>query len=552
MSQQLPLKLCLFFFVLFSAQFGSAAEDKQTWGSTCTHCHAAKQKGFSAGHAFAAGSCVTCHAGNNTSPIQDAAHDGLIAFPGELNNAERACGSCHADRVASVATSLMHLGRGLVEVTRESLDEATGPEHTANLQTLGHSVADSMLRKQCASCHIGQTKKEHRHDVMWDRGGGCLACHVSDYPEDAHPALTARVSDARCFGCHARSGRISLSYTGLAEVDASAETGKDAGLRLPDGRHIARMSADAHYLAGMSCIDCHTSVGLMGSAGEARHQRDAVDISCTDCHDNQSPEISLDEWPAALRSVLKRLPFATDDDTAFLTTENNGTPLWHIELRGNGAWLHTKNTNRVLQIPAANPVTHEQDENHERLACATCHSQWAPQCFGCHMEYDPDGEQWDHIERALTPGRWSNERWHVNNALPALGVNTDDEIELFVPGMIMTVAHPDFEAEKFVRMFAPLSPHTTGKSRSCESCHQSSEALGLGQGELSESAGEITFQPTHDLLRDGLPADAWTNIDNSLGGRTPVDGQRPLNQSEMEAIQNAAIPDEPSPDKPGQ
>lgn len=338
---------------------------------------------------------TTSHAGNNRSPIENDAHDGLLAFPGELNNAARACGNCHADRVASVATNLMHLGRGLVAVTRASLDEATGPELAANLQTLGHSAADSMLRKQCASCHIGQTKKEHRHDVMWDRGGGCLACHVSDYPEDAHPALTARVSDARCFGCHARSRRISLSYTGLAEVDVAAESGKDAGLRLPDGRHIARLSADAHYLAGMSCIDCHTSVGLMGSAGEARQQRDAVDISCTDCHDNQSPQIGLEEWPAALLSVLKRLPFAADDDSAFLTTQNNGTPLWHIELRDNGAWLHTKNTNRVLQIPAANSVTHKQDENHGRLACASCHSQWAPQCFGCHMEYDPDGEQWD-------------------------------------------------------------------------------------------------------------------------------------------------------------
>jgi hypothetical protein len=91
-------------------------------------------------------------------------------------------------------------------------------------------------------------------------------------------------------------------------------------------------------------------------------------------------------------------------------------------------------------------------------------------------------------------------------------------------------------------MFAPLSPHTTGKSRSCESCHRSSEALGLGQGELIESAGEMTFQPAHDLLRDGLPADAWTNIDNSLGGRTPVHGQRPLNKSEMKAIQSTDIP----------
>ena len=546
MSQRSFLTPCLLVALFLCCPFVVAAEGSQIVDSTCLQCHAAKQSGFSAEHAFAAGSCITCHAGDNSSPVEDGAHTGLIAFPGELNNAQRACGNCHADRVASVAENLMHFGRGIVQVTRESLDEAPGPNHAGNLQTLGHSVADSMLRKQCASCHIGQTKTEHRHDVMWDRGGGCLACHVSDYPEDAHPALTASVSDARCFGCHARSGRISLNYTGLAEIDISDESGQNAGLRLPDGRHIERMSADAHYLAGMSCIDCHTSVGLMGSAGDARHQREAVDISCRDCHDNTSPKIGLDEWPASLPSALKRLPFAANGDTAFLTTEKNGTPLWHIELREDDAWLHTKNTDRVLKIPAADPENHKQDKNHERLACATCHSQWAPQCYGCHMEFDTDGEQWDHVERALTPGRWSNERWHVNNALPALGVNTDDEIEVFIPGMIMTVAHPDFEEEKFVRMFAPLSPHTTGKSRSCESCHRSSEAMGLGQGELTESAGVISFQPAHKLLRDGLPADAWTNTDNSLGGRTPVHGQRPLNQSEMKAIRNAVIADESS------
>ena len=488
----------------------AAAEGNETKGSTCLQCHSDKQDGFSPAHAFAASVCVTCHAGDNDAVLEDDAHDGLIAFPGELNNAQRACGNCHPDRVSSVANNLMHDGRGIVRVTRQLLDERVGPDESVNLQSLGHSVADSMLRKQCASCHIGQTKTEHRHDVMWDRGGGCLACHVGDYPENSHPALTASVSDARCFGCHARSGRISLSYTGLAEVDTST-------LKLPDGRPIERRPADVHYRAGMSCIDCHTSTGLMGNAGDAQHQRQAVDISCADCHSNRNPN---------------------------LTTEKNDTPLWHIEQRDDGAWLHTKNTGKVVQIPAMDPAYHAQDKNHDRLACAACHSQWAPQCFGCHMEYDANGEQWDHVEHALTPGRWSDELWHVRNTLPALGVNEDDQIELFVPGMIMTVAHPEFEEEKFIRMFAPLSPHTTGKSRTCESCHRSSEALGLGQGKLTNKAGETVFEPAHELLRDGLPADAWTNLDNSLGGRAPVTGQRPLNETEMDSMLNAVLPDQ--------
>jgi hypothetical protein len=517
------------------------AQQGEPVGRTCVHCHADKQVGFSTAHAFAPGSCVACHAGDNTALTEGDAHDSLIAFPGELANAQRACGSCHSDRVSSVSESMMHTGHGMVQVTRRALGEMPGDIHTGNLQQLEHSVADSMLRKQCASCHIGQTKTEHRHDVMWDRGGGCLACHVGEYPENAHPALTARVSDARCFGCHSRSGRISLSYAGLAEIEVSTRAEESSGLRLPDGRHVERMPEDVHYVAGMSCIDCHTSVGLMGSAGEARHQREAVDISCEDCHDNQRRRIDLSDWPASLASIKKRIPFAVDDETVFLTTRKNATPLWHVELRADGAWLHTKNTGKVLKIPAATPAYHAQDEDHGRLTCATCHSQWAPQCFGCHMQYDADGEQWDHVDRKITPGRWSDRRWNVRNTLPALGVNESDEIELFVPGMIMTVDHPDLDESKFVRMFAPLSPHTTGKSRSCESCHHSGEALGLGRGMFTHIAGPVKFHPVSPILDDGLAADAWTNISNTLGGRTPLAGERPLNTDEMKAILNALI-----------
>jgi hypothetical protein len=508
MSLRSPLLLCLLLLAGFLWPPGAIAQSEAAATNTCLICHAAEQRGFSQGHEFAANGCVVCHAGDAAATLEDAAHAGLIAFPGELANAQRVCGNCHADRVSSVTGGLMHLGRRMVQVTRQVLDETPGADHAINLQSLGHSAADSMLRKQCASCHIGRTKTEHRHDVMWDRGGGCLACHINDYPEDAHPALTASVSDARCFGCHSRSGRISLSYTGLAEADSAA-------LKLPDGRPVERVPADVHYQAGMSCIDCHTGDGLMGAAGDALHQRQAVDISCADCHDEPGPN-----------------PM----------TQKNGTPLSHIELRDDGSWLRTKATDRALKIPAADAAFHEQDKAHDRLTCSACHSQWAPQCFGCHMEYDADGEQWDHVDRKLTPGRWSDKSWDMRATLAALGVNADDQIELFVPGMIMTVAHPDFEEEKFVRMFAPLSPHTTGKSRSCESCHRSSEALGLGQGELTNEGGEMHFEPANALSNDGLPTDAWTNIGNSLGGRAPFPGQRPLNKAEMKAIVDAAIP----------
>lgn len=404
----------------------------------------------------------------------------------------------------------------MVKVTRSIVDGDTNMLATHDLQSLGHGAADSMLRKLCASCHLGQPKTEHRLDPLTDRGGGCLACHINDYPAEAHPSLTTRVSDARCFGCHSRSGRVSLSYAGLAETDNSKDSLNGATLRLADGRRVERKTADVHYAAGMGCIDCHTSVDLMGSAGNAQQQRDAVDIGCSDCHAN------------TIRMAV--------------ATANKQTPLQHIEVRADSAWLHTKTSGRVLKIPPLDARFHADDIQHERLECSSCHTQWAPQCFGCHMEYDADGSQWDHVARRITAGRWHEQRSNIRNDLPTLGVNASNRIAVFVPGMIMTVAYPDWDGEKFSRIFAPLSPHTIGPARSCESCHRSTAALGLGQGEFVERAGKTIFIPRQELLEDGLPADAWTNLKTTIGGGTPKSGQRSLNKEEMHAILEAPLP----------
>lgn len=540
MQHSLTRALCL--AAVFLTTGLVEADDRQPTINACVQCHAARQTGFNAAHAFAAEHCSTCHGGDATSGRKQAAHSDLIAFPGELATSGRACGGCHADRVAGVVNNLMHTGRGMVHITRQLFDAASGDIGQKSLQSLGHGVADSMLRKLCASCHIGQPRTKHALDVSRDRGGGCLACHINEHPEQAHPALTTRVEDGRCFGCHSRSGRISLNYTGLAETDPAAESSGAPSLRLADGRPVQRLPADAHYLAGMSCIDCHTSVGLMGDAGDARHQREAVDIGCSDCHDNSSSRIALSDWPAELSSMKKHVPFAASPETRFLATDSKGTPLWNVELRDGAAVLHTKNTGRRLQIPRADPAHVGHDQQHQRLTCAACHSQWAPQCFGCHMEFDSDLEQWDHVERAVTPGRWQEKRWGVQNGLPPLGINASGRVDVFVPGMIMTVAHPSEEGDTFVRMFAPLSPHTTGPARSCESCHRSTVALGLGEGRLQDINGELRFEPEKELLQDGLAADAWTNLDNSLGGRTPFPEQRALSAAEMRAIMNANIP----------
>ncbi len=465
------------------------------------------------------------------------AHMGLEPFPGNLNNASATCGNCHADKVESVTASAMHTGMNMVRITRRAFGQDSRA-HEHSLQSLSHSPADSLLRKLCASCHLGQQKTRHRHDVTRDRGGGCLACHLNGYPGNTHPALTIKIEDGRCFGCHSRSSRISLSYAGLAETDAATLGNKQARLsRLSDGRLLEHRPADVHHQAGLSCIDCHTGAGLMGALQHAQDPKSSVDIACSDCHNNPNPRISRDDWPQQFGAMLKRIPFRAEPGQTFLTTAN-GTPLRHIEIRNDDYILHLKQTGQTRVIPQYRAREHRLQNEHERLSCNACHAQWAPQCYECHLSYSAEETQWDHVEQKSTAGLWTQRQGGVRNDLPPLGVAANDVITSFVPGMIMTVDHPDFAEPLFSRRFGAISPHTTGPARSCESCHASSIALGLGDGSLEKQGDDWTFDPAHPLLRDGLPADAWTRLEAAQPASGTKPDDRSFNRDEMKRILN--------------
>lgn len=521
---------CLLGALLASAPAGAAER--------CLACHADMVRGFAPAHGFAAAGCALCHAGDPAATVLPAAHRGLRAFPGQLDNAAASCGACHADKVAAVEAGQMHSGSGMVRTTRRTFGEPEVIDGHADLSHLGHGPADSLLRTQCASCHLGQPKREHRLDPSTDRGGGCLACHIDSYPSHGHPALSAKVSDARCFGCHSRSGRISLSYAGLAEA---ANPGVAGPLpRLDDGRAVEAHPADVHRVAGLGCTDCHTEVDVMSLGQRATHKAGTVDIDCADCHANRAPRLDREHWPAPYRSLLAKAPFAVVADTRFLATARHGTPLWNIELRADGTWLHPKNGGTPRRIPPAMAASHPLAGEHRRLSCAACHSQWAPQCHGCHLAYDASGEAWDFAAGATTAGVWHERRGGVRNELPPLGVDGTGRIVPVVPGMIMTLEHPAWPAPRFVRRFAPLSPHTTGPARACTSCHRSSTALGLGRGKLTRAGAAWRFVPAERPAVDGLPADAWTRLDRVQGGDAP-DAARPFSAREMQRILGARL-----------
>ena len=77
--------------------------------------------------------------------------------------------------------------------------------------------------------------------------------------------------------------------------------------------------------------------------------------------------------------------------------------------------------------------------------CDSCHAAWAPQCYGCHIGFDANQKQWDHLLDRKTPGRWIESRWAVESGLPALGVDEQGRITTFVPGMNLILEKPGAE-----------------------------------------------------------------------------------------------------------
>jgi hypothetical protein len=462
--------------------------------SSCLDCHEDKQHGQKDFHRIA---CTTCHAGDASSRSESEAHSDLIAFPGNLSNVDQTCGQCHAEQTQGVHQHIMTTARGMVATTRHVLGD---PDDGASINELGTGLSDSLLRKLCAGCHLGRDRTQHSHSTL-NRGGGCLACHLDEYPESGHIRLTKKVSDARCFGCHSRSARISLNYAGLAEIDADGPGDANKKARLPDGRLVLIRESDVHHQAGMACIDCHSGNQLMGT-GSPHAQ---TGIECMDCHQARN-EAPLPTLPTNIQE---------SEDTRILVSRVTG--------------------NR-MEIPTFQAASHPLNQEHARLGCDACHTQWAPLCYGCHVEFDPSGQQYDYLQQSVTEGRWREKRWLTQSGPPPLGVDANNKIRPFVPGMIMTLDHPDLDEPLFRRLFSPLAPHTTGKARSCQSCHCEPTALGLGTGKLLKSDKGWSFTADGARRMDGITEDAWQQWGQLGIGASTQDGARPLNAIEIRRL----------------
>ena len=459
----------------------------------------------------------------------------------------------------------------------KSLPPAPTPEEVEKNPKL---AVYTYLRQECLRCHTGVKGRNKRGDY---RGMGCSSCHIPysnegfyegndpTIPKDergrllvhsiqgtrdakvkVHNIIYSGIPVETCTTCHDRGKRIGTSFQGLMETSYFSPFLED-GSPQPKlhTKHYLHMKSDIHLRKGMLCQDCHTSIDVHSDGILTGTTLAAVEIECQDCHgtpDRYPWELPIgygDEFDGKVpstgkpRGVAKKIPEYVKKGTFYPARDGyiltaRGNPIGNVVRDGNEIIVHTAGGKDIRLKPLKKlkeegklkkeaKVAMVQIKKHiNKMECYTCHSTWAPQCYGCHIKIDyskgikhpdwiamgndrtPDGLTADargEYKKHLIEGNIVETRSYLRWENPPLAVNGENRISPAVPGCQTTVTvigkngkpllinHifkiPDVEGGgregQLAIDISPIQPHTVQKeSRSCESCHTNPVAMGYG------------------------------------------------------------------------
>ena len=177
----------IYFFVFkidwvefYSSQSNNETKNLAVLSESCIQCHG-EVEGFSQFHNPQKIGCASCHLGNKLSKNKNQAHIGMVLIPGNSKDAKLTCGqtNCHPGIPERVDSSLMSTMSGIISVNKFAFEEIENPTGKFHIEEIGFSASESHLRNLCASCHLGNEKKEFGPIVELSRGGGCNACHLN-------------------------------------------------------------------------------------------------------------------------------------------------------------------------------------------------------------------------------------------------------------------------------------------------------------------------------------------------------------------------------------
>ena len=503
----------------------------------CLSCHA-KIERVSASHT----GCVSCHGGDARATRKVAAHEGMHGATNRSSPArwELGCAPCHRHQADRLASSQMFTNAGMIAQIQATWEgERPGivygahpgrayapdgaPIAQAGVADLDH-LSGELYRKFCSRCHLAVD-----NDATDGAGhpAGCAACHFP-YADDA----TYRGADASvtgtgphsrthamqglppmdaCTRCHNRSGRIALAFQGLMDGNNALVptlNGLPGPVTGSDDRTFTHIAPDAHFEAGMECIDCHTSREIMGDGYAAPDMRAQLEIQCEDCHGDgeRGPRFApaSREGDAPIRESRQYATRIAPGTRMALTSKDR--PYSNVFERDGQVLVLTKRSGRTLRSPVITGTAEHRIAGHGRLGCASCHARTVAQCYGCHTTYDKRETAVDAIAGRETSGAFSEtEDYRTLYPFP-LALDGAGRITPVTPGCqtFVTVVEADgrrsldehvapYKGKPQLR-FAPFSGHnTSARAIGCAECHGNPAFLGFGQHVLERSRVRSTL-----------------------------------------------------------
>lgn len=546
----------------------------------CLSCHAGIERA-SASH----DGCVSCHGGDPTGVTEEAAHRGVygLSNPSYPGRWEKGCGACHPHQVERVKTSQMYTTAGMIAQIQATWEGERPGQAYASLPAELHGLdgtpvthqgvaqldhlSGELYRKFCARCHVA------RQNEALDGAGhpaGCAACHFP-YGEGAtyrggDPTMRGKSPHGEahvlrglppmeaCFRCHQRSGRVALSYQGLMDGNnglVPTRGGLPGPLPASDGRNLTHTAADVHFLAGMECIDCHTSREVMGEGYAAASMRGQLEIRCQDCHGDVETRprfvsVARESDPPLRES--RQYAYRVRPGARVALT-GRGRPYSNVFEEDGEVVLRTKRGGRRLVSAVITGTPEHAVAGHERLVCTACHSRTVVQCYGCHTAYDKRDTGFDFVQGRETEGFFS-ETEDVRALYPfPLALDGEGRVSPVTPGCqtFVTVIEPDgslsldehvavYKGKPQLR-FAPFYGHNTGpRAIGCAECHGNPAFLGFGQHVLEDGRVRGTLLcPKNDAkVLDGfLTMPEGRVVSHAAIAR---DGARPLDDGEVRRV----------------
>jgi LVIVD repeat-containing protein len=454
---------------------------------------------------------------------------GTNDYAGEYRSS--GCSACHVlyandDTAASGPIALAgHDGRSATADPTISRDEHGHP--------IQHRLTRSIPSSQCLTCHIHQGSGALGNYVgveWWDGETDGAAFYNQDGSakwgdelHDTHALANGTAKNTQFVATH-RSG---WSFHKIYRRDQEGQLlDKDGNVVSPNDPGWAKKAVhlvDAHFEAGMHCIDCHTEQDVHGDGKLYGEMVDAVEIDCSDCHGTIGEKAKLKTSnPAGGHDLLykegsnesanTRTPFGAATPQ-FEWRDGGKTLVQHSKVEPNKEWVVPQLVDMVdpaspkYNRKAAVAKTLQRDgksfgdaglapdklaHGSDRITCYACHVSWAVSCQGCHLAARANVRQAaKHYFGEFTKGEVGYYSQGLRHDSFMLGINGDVKGNKISPvrsasavcatvedgnRAIVVNQQPTISSAGFSgTAFTPYPPHTFSSKygQACTACHVS-------------------------------------------------------------------------------